>query len=256
MFRIFMITLWCVLAVPCIAGVIPSSGKGKFALYFNYFSNRDLPDCPRTGVRRCIIGTLKADQSIQLLSSKDSSSCIAHAIKSFPSNWDTGSFPLTQIELKACPRFTFDLAAMTSNEVTYERLTSLPVPSASKTREIDEHIRRQANGFKPTSFEHQFSLSSAKPEVFQLPNTGRNSYVAVYQNAVTPGDQVHFLYSNGGVKLIHSAASIKSIFSYGDKSIIHYSFTCRAGCGYHGDIVIEFSSDSFKEVMFDDSTSS
>lgn len=251
-----LIALCCILSIPCSATETPSSGEGTFALFFNYLSNSDLPDCPRTGLRRCIIGTLKHNRSIQLLSSKNSSSCIAHAIKSFPSNWDTGSFPLTQIDLTACSGFTFDLAAMANNEVAYERLSSLQAPSVPTKKAIDVHIRQQANGFKPTSDEHQFALSAAKPELFQLPNMGSNSYIAVYQNAATPGDQVHFLYSNGRVKLIHSAATIKSIFSFGGKYFIHYSFTCRVGCGYHGDIVIKFSNDGFERVMFDTSTSS
>ncbi len=212
MLRIIIITLWCALSAPCIAAEKPGSGEGKFALFFNYLSNSDLPDCSRTGVRRCVIGTLQPSQSIQLLSSKNSSSCIAHAIKSFPSNWDTGSFPLTQIDLASCPDFIFDLAAVTNNKAAYERLGKFPTSSAAKAREIDVRIRRQSNGLKPTSVEHQFALSSAKPEVFQLPTMEKNSYVTVYQNAVTPGDQVHFLYSNGRVKLIHSAATIKSIF--------------------------------------------
>jgi len=124
----------------------------------------------------------------------------------------------------------------------YERIGELPTSSVSKAREIDVRIRRQSIGLKPTSVEHEFALSSAKPEIFQLPAMGKNSYVAVYQNAVTPGDQVHFLYSNGSVKLIHSAATIKSIFSLDGKSYIHYSFTCRAGCGFHGDLIVEGTS--------------
>ncbi|MBI4937173.1 MAG: hypothetical protein HY846_02980 [Nitrosomonadales bacterium] len=256
MFHIIIIALWSILSVPCLAAEAPSSGEGMFALFFNYTSNQDLPYCPRTGLSRCVLGTLKRGQTIKLLSSKSSSTCLAHAIESFPSNWDSGSFPLTKINLTSCSDFTFDLAALTNGQTVYELLGSFPAPSASKASEIDVHIRLKASGVKPTSDEHQFVLTMEKPELFRLPNMKSDSYIAVYQNSVTPGDQVHFLYSNGQVQLIHSAATIKSIFSLGDNYFIHYSFTCRVGCGYGGDIVIKFSTDSFERVMFDAPTSS
>jgi hypothetical protein len=60
----------------------------------------------------------------------------------------------------------------------------------------------------------------------------RDSYIAVFENSETPGDQAHFLYARRAVKLIHSAASISPVFALGDKYFIHYKFTCRIRCGY------------------------
>ncbi len=257
MFRIAVLSFWVALSVSCSVSGTPSSGQGQFAQFFNYQSNEDLPYCSRKGLGRCILGTVKAGQPIQLLSSNSSQTCLARAIKSFPFESDSpsDSFPLTQIDLSLCPNFDFELAVLGDNQLNYMRLEKLPMPSASVAREVDTRIRRDAGGVKPSSAEHQFALAPTTPELFRLPAMGSDQYVAVYQNAMTPGDQVHFLYSNGKVKLIHSAATIASVFSLNGKSFIHYSFTCRVGCGWGGEIVFEFSKDSFEMVMFDDSTS-
>lgn len=256
MLRVIFMVLCAALSASCSVSGATASGQGMFALFFNYASNDDLPECGRQGVGRCVIGTLKPAQTIQLLSSKGSGTCLVQAKKSFPSNWDSGSFPLTQIDLSACPDFIFDLAVLTDRQIVYEPIDASRAPSASLAKEIDTQIRQSAQGFKPTSDEHQFSLASAIPEFRQLPSMGSGDYIAIYQNAVTPGDQVHFLYSNGKVQLIHSAATIKSIFGIDGKYFIHYSFTCRVGCGYQGDVIFKFSNDAFEMVMLDDSMSS
>ncbi len=256
MFRIVVIALWGALSVPClVAAEAPSSGEGMFAIFFDYMSVRDLSYCPRTGPARCILGTLKPGQKINLLSSNNSRNCLSHAIKSFPYPGESSSFSLTKIDLTSCPDFTFDLAAITTDKSSYKRLGTLPSPSEFKSIEIDDHIRLRANSFKPTSNEHKFALASDKPELFRLPSMRDDSYIVVYQNSLTPGDQVHFLYSKGQVHLGHSAATIKSIFSLGEKYFIHYSFTCRIGCGYQGNVVVNFLTDRFEIVMFDASTS-
>lgn len=228
-----------------------SSGDGRFAVGF------DGGDCPSHGAKRCVLGRLPKNSQWQLLGAKSSTACHVHAVRSFESEWDSGSFPLTFITLKTCPSFTFKLAVKASKLIPYSILSpaSLPAPTDVLRHKIDALIREQAPSIQSSSFQHQLVLSDLPPRIFRFPNMDRETYIVVYENAETLGDQVHFLYTHGTIRLIHSAASISSVFKLGQQYFIHYTFTCRIGCGWWGDLIFKFNKDSFDLELSDASTS-
>jgi hypothetical protein len=231
-----------------------SSGKDIFALSFD---GGNWKKCPGSGAVRCVLGKVENKQPLLLLGWKNSTTCLVRTKRSFESEWDSGSFPLTFIDTKACPKFSFILAAKVTPQQPYRLLKaeSLPSPPPATQREIEQTVRRVAPKFEPSNPQHLLALMPAKPVIFRLPSMESDTYIAVFENSETPGDQVHFLYTNGTVKLIHSAASISSIFSLGNEYYVHYSFTCRVGCGFGGDFVVQFSKADFQLKMFDASTS-
>lgn len=255
-FPIILITFFIIFITPSSFADSLSSCGGQFSIFFDYIGLKDLSYCPRVGAVRCVLGSISPHEKIYLLSSVNSDICLAKTIQSFESGWDNGSFPLTKINLSRCPNLSFSIALKSKIAPAYKRLENLVSPSVSVASEIDKNIREQSSSFSPSVSEHQFQLSPEMPKIIHLPNMAADVYVVIYQNSITPGDQVHFLYAPNKVKLIHAAASIKNIFALGDVSYIHYSFTCRVGCGYGGNVIVKFSMKDFETVLFDTSTSS
>jgi len=249
-------SFFIIFIAPCSLANTFGSGNRDFAIFFDYSSIEDLSYCPRSGAMRCVLGAIKPNETLYLLSSKNSDVCLAKTEKSFQSEWDSGSFPLTKINLSSCPNQSFEVAFKNKAVPTYKKLAGLPSPSALMADKIDTGIRKKSSSFEPSSPVHQFQLSSEKPRIIRLPNTNKDVYIAIYENSITPGDQVHFFYTTNKIKLIHSASNIKTIFSLNNETYIHYSYTCRIGCGFGGDIIIKFSNSDFKTVLFDASTSS
>lgn len=241
------------LAVPRVFAEPVTSGTGEFAVSFDVVEKR----CARSGSGQCVLGKLPSKQPLFLLGSQDSTTCLARAKTSFESQWDSGSFPLTYVDTTPCPKFRFKLAVKAKTDLPYRLLKpeSLPSPTSEVQREIETSIRRAAPKINPSGPEHLLALSAARPLIFRFPSMDRDTYIAVFESSETPGDQAHFLYARGNVKLIHSAASISSVFSLGNRHFIHYTFTCRVGCGYGGDFVVQFPEAGFRVEMFDASGS-
>jgi hypothetical protein len=239
--------LW---AVPQVFAEPASSGGGAFAVSFDPENWRK---CPRSGPVRCLLGKVPSNQSWLLLGAQNSATCLVRAKMSFESEWEAGSFALTQIDTKACPSFRFELAVRGVPQRSYQWLKqdTLPTASPQMQRQIERSVRAAVPKIPSSGPEHMLGLTLAKPQIFRFPSMAPNTYIAVFENSNTPGDQVHFLYSPSGVKLVHSAASIVSIFSLGNRHYIHYKFTCRIGCGYVGDLVVQFPENGFRVEMFD-----
>jgi hypothetical protein len=233
-----------------------ASGVGSFVLRFGY-DGGNWEKCPRSGPVQCVLGAVQRMDTLLLLGSQSSDTCFASAHHSFESGWDYGSFPLTSIGTKDCSGFRFELAVKSKAKIPYHLLkqVSLESPPSELQREIEASIRGAIPTIKPSGPVHPLGLASAQPKIFRLPSMERDSYIAVFENSETPGDQVHFLYARGAVKLVHSAASISSVFSLGNDYFIHYKFTCRVGCGYWGNFVVQFPQSGFLVKMFDASTS-
>lgn len=229
-----------------------SSGAGPFVLKFSY----DVK-CPRSGPIQCVLGAVQSKETLLLLGSQNSATCFASTNHNFESGWDSGSFPLTTIDTKNCPEFRFELAFKSKTKIPYRLLKqeSLQSPPSKIQREIESTIRSSIPNIEPSGSEHPLGLAPVKPKIFRLPSMERDSYIAVFENSETPGDQVHFLYTRGVVELIHPAASISSIFSLGNKYFIHYKFTCRVGCGDGGDFIVQFPQSGFLVEMYDASMS-
>lgn len=251
-----MLTLTLALAPPQVLAEPVPSGVGSFVLRFGY-DGGNWEKCPRSGPVQCVLGAVQSKEALLLLGSQSSATCFASTNHSFESGWDSGSFPLTSIDTKGCPEFRFELAVKSKANIPYRLLKqeSLQSPPSEIQREIETTIRSAIPKIEPGGPEHPLGLAPAKPKIFRLPSMERDSHIAVFENSETPGDQVHFLYAHGTVKLIHSAASISTVFSLGNKYFIHYKFTCRVGCGYWGSFVVQFPQSGFLVEMFDASTS-
>lgn len=255
-FSLRLLILTLALAASQVFAEPASSGVGPFVLRFDY-GGGNWKKCPRSGPVQCVLGAVQSKEPLLLLGSQSSTTCFASTNHNFESDWDSGSFPLTSIDLKDCMGFRFELAFKSRANIPYRLLKheSLRSPPIERQREIETAIRRAIPKIEPSGSEHPLGLAPAKPRIFRLPSMDRDSYIAVFENSEIPGDQVHFQYDRGAVKLIHSAAAISSVFSLGNKYFIHYKFTCRLGCGYWGDLVVQFPKSGFLVEMFDASTS-
>lgn len=232
------------------------SEVGSFVLRFGYDGGK-LEKCPRSGPVQCVLGAVQRKETLLLLGSQNSATCFASTNHNFELDWGSDSLPVTTIDTKDCQKFRFELAVKSKVKIPYHLLNqeSLQSPSSEIQREIETTIRSSIPNIEPSGYEHPLGLAPVKPKIFRLPSMERDSYIAVFENSETPGDQVHFLYTHRAVKLIHPAASISSIFSLGNKYFIHYKYTCRVGCGDGGDFIVQFSQSGFLVEMSDASMS-
>ncbi|HEX5330194.1 hypothetical protein [Sulfuricurvum sp.] len=232
------------------------SGVGSFVLRFGYDGGK-LEKCPRSGAIQCVLGAVQSKEALLLLGSQSSATCFASTNHGFELDWGSDSLPVTTIDTKDCPEFRFELAVKSKAKIPYRLLKqeSLQSPPSEIQREIESTIRSTIPTIESSGFEHPLGLAPVKPKIFRFPSMERDSYIAVFENSETPGDQVHFLYTHRTVKLIHPAASISSIFSLGNKYFIHYKFTCRIGCGDGGDFIVQFPQSGFLVEMSDASMS-
>lgn len=206
---------------------------------------------------KCVVGKLPVGTNVFLLGEERPEICEAKVERSFPAEFEVGDdFFLSKLNLSRCKNFHFNLAVVKLKPRNYKLLKPFLVKEKAAIAKIDRAIRQQqysieANGDR----EHPWQLSEDNPKILKLPNQPAETFIVIYKNAAPSGDETYMLYSSGKIKLIHGAATIKGIFSFNNRYFIHYKFTCKIGCGWNGEFIIEFFDKDFKMVMFDDSGS-
>lgn len=206
---------------------------------------------------KCVVGKLPIGTNVFLLGEERPEICEAKVEKSFPAEFEVGDdFFLSKLNLGRCQNFHFNLAVVKSKLRSYKLIKPSLVQEKAVIAKIDGDIRQQQYSIESKGgMQHPWQLPEDNPKILKLPNQPAETFIVIYKNAAPSGDKTHMLYSSGKIKLIHGAATIKGIFSLNNSYFIHYKFTCKIGCGWNGEFIIEFSGKDFKMVMFDDSGS-
>ncbi len=234
------------------AATPPRSAESTFAMRAFVTDGK----CAPSRLTQCVTGRLRKGQEIFLLDHRQSAVCRSRALDSFMSGFQASDdFALTQVDTAACPGMAFNVAVAAPAQPAYRLITAAEIAPRDIAAKIDAAVRAGYRKITPASTEHPSQLSPKAPDIFRLPAQHAGAYIAVYQNEKIPGDQTHVLYANGQLKLIHPSANIRSIFMLDKRAFIHYTFDCKIGCGWRGDIIIEFSGEDFHTLMFDDSGS-
>lgn len=214
-------------------------------------------DNPKQPSRRCLIGEIPNGTKVILLGSQGSETCVSAVIESKESiNEVLGTrIPIAVLDPKSCFDFRFSLAHFNSNATgSYRRIYLPEITDGPLVAKVNAAVRAKASLIETRDGEHRTALSDTLPTVYAIP-AKPEVYIAVYQNALIPGDETHVLYANGVVSKIHGAAKIVSVFALGEHTFVHYAFTCNLGCGYRGDFVVEIGDNGFSQVFYDSSWS-
>jgi hypothetical protein len=230
----------------------PRSAEGAFAVRAFVTDGK----CAASRLTQCVLGRMRKGQELYLLDPRQSAVCRSRTLDTFMAgSLASDDFALTLIDTSACPGMGFGVAVVAPARSDYGLIAAPELAPRDVAAKIEAAIRSGYPGIAPASTEHPSQLAARPPEVFRLPAQAPGTYIAVYNNAKIPGDHTHVLYSNGRLKLIHPAANIRSIFTLDKRTYIHYAFDCKIGCGWRGDIIIEFTGDDFQTLLFDDAGS-
>jgi hypothetical protein len=212
-------------------------------------------DCQRAGINDCLVGLYTVGASVALLGSESSTTCNAKSIGHYRYVSEVLSVDMTDLDTSACQGFKYALAYKKPDVLQrYQRIELANVRDLSTAKQVDLRVRSQSSAVEQAQGEHRTALAAAAPAVYALP-VGQDVYLAVYENKLIPGDQTHILYVQGTAKRIHGAAELRNAFFLNQRFYLHYHFTCRIGCGYVGDFVVEITSSGFTHVFLDSSWS-
>ncbi len=230
----------------------PRSGEDLFLVRYAENTGR----CATSPASACVIGRMPTGMTVYLLDPAKPAICESRVHNVYMAGFQIGDdFPLMHMDTKPCPSFPFQLVINPAGKPSYQPITKPASAAKDVAAKIDKAVRGEIKRIVPPSTEHPVVLSTKPPRVFRLPGQATTTFIGIYENAKIPGDQTHVLYANGRVKLIHPAANIQSMFVLDQRSYIYYAFSCKLGCGWAGNVVVEFSADDLKTVLLDDSGS-
>jgi len=223
----------------------PGSGEGLFA------------------VRSCepnnafVVGQLPQTTPLYLLGTDASQTCRAFATKITTEDLEAGHhFSFTGLRIGKCPNNSWRLAYIHGEKPPrYKLIKNHSIPSVVESQEVERQIRLRAQDFEKDDGEHPIKLSLGPPRIFSLPSQAKNVYLVSFDNLSGAKDPTFFFFSQGRIELIHGAAKLVSTFTLSDETYGHFQFSCRVGCGWHGDFVVQFSETTFHVVMFEDAGS-
>jgi hypothetical protein len=228
---------------------LPKSGEGIFAVAHHSCGDSESETAkPKPS---CVVGTLPSDKKAFILGQSSSQTCqskigetiqIDHPIAG-------GHYAVTRIETGQCKNLPFQLVFLGNSRPQYRVFPPSLVRVTNPGPAVLKSLRDQITRLESDVGELRFKLSSNPPLLFRFPSQAQDTFIASFLNTAESEDPTHVFYSKGHAELILGAAELVSVFSLNGRSFVHYKFSCKVGCGFHGNIVVEFSGTTFRFVM-------
>lgn len=214
-------------------------------------------DCRDGTTDYCAVGRMRPNTKVTLLHRSESKTCETVSISTFIfTNEASGKeIPITRISSAGCEKFPFAVVVRGDDVSEYKYGGLEQVHDSDVIRRIDGDVRRRHQLVEVAEGEHRTALTEKLPRLFRMLDVKQETYIAVFDNKLLPGDETHVFYSRGSVKRIHGAAKLSSAFSINGQPFLHYKFSCSLGCGWRGDFIASIGDANFQIVLFDDSWS-